>query len=461
MHKPFARKLRQLSSLRKRIIEAARESARCKLIRRYQRLLNYLLTHLPHRKLAKFLFIPGIFAFHGSSSIQAQNFLAADTSLVTAPILDLARPVTADLDGDGDLDIFYHDYETEGMRYVENISQGGELQFAEPVLSPLFPEDSFSYGFFAIGDIDDDGDLDVVLFLGYYDDGTQMVFSTFENTGSPTEPQFVPGDQPIVVEGAGIMLPSLADLDGDGDLDLMGTLITETYDGPQILSAVYFENNEGVFGPQQTQESINLTLSQNTMMAVTAVGDLTIGDLDADGDLDILTYEAGVDQAGQYSFDYLYYENTGSAEAPDFADPIFNPFGLPAEQVEQPFNFPHFADLDGDGDLDILASIYYTETEASKLLFYENSGSVMTAITDHDIVELTISPNPVADVLQIEADFFIKHIDIYDSSGKVVKEVIESSGGISSVVVSDLPRGSYSGLVSGPQQLARIRFIKL
>lgn len=81
--------------------------------------------------------------------------------------------------------------------------------------------------------------------------------------------------------------------------------------------------------------------------------------MDGDGDLDLLA-----SAAGQTSFSY--YENTGTAKAPQFAAPVANPFGLVASGKSGVRSFV-FGDVDGDGDQDIIQGY------SDGILFFENT----------------------------------------------------------------------------------------
>lgn len=83
-------------------------------------------------------------------------------------------------------------------------------------------------------------------------------------------------------------------------------------------------------------------------------------DLDNDGDLDLMV---GNDSGG-----FLYYENNGTATSPSFIAPVSNPFGL---TYTGGVASPTFADLDADGDWDMLSGggVY-------SLVYFENTGTL-------------------------------------------------------------------------------------
>src|SRR6056297_97874 len=126
------------------------------------------------------------------------------------------RPQLADLDGDGDPDLFL--LEEQGrILYYENVGQGEEAEFAWR--SDRYAEiDAGSW--FRFGDLDGDGDLDLMT------QKTSGRVKYFENTGSATEPVFTLRADPLVdtsgdpVNPEDPNVPALADIDGDGGLDL-------------------------------------------------------------------------------------------------------------------------------------------------------------------------------------------------------------------------------------------------
>ena len=127
------------------------------------------------------------------------------------------QPRLADMDADGDLDLMYG-FESGRVQYAENV---GTPQ------SPIYENRGWIDGIdptgraqacFAVGDIDVDGDLDVVRVLS----DTQP--QCFENTG--TAQSFAFSENPEMIAGA-VFPPDglpmgieLADMNGDGTPDL-------------------------------------------------------------------------------------------------------------------------------------------------------------------------------------------------------------------------------------------------
>jgi len=144
--------------------------------------------------------------------------------------------------------------------------------------------------------------------------------------------------------------PRLADLDGDGDQDL-------------ILGSIsgrpgYFENIGSSASPHfQTGPEL---------FASVEVLDCEVGvctDLDADGDLDFIT--------GGYTGLQLY-DNVGDSQSPVFEKipDFFADLSVGSNPV------PSLADLDGDGDQDLVVG--YSESGAVR--YYQNLGTAQQAI---------------------------------------------------------------------------------
>ncbi|MCH2225261.1 MAG: T9SS type A sorting domain-containing protein, partial [Crocinitomicaceae bacterium] len=251
-----------------------------------------------------------------------------------------------------------------------------------------------------------DGDLD--LLIGQY----YGTLTYFENVGSASAPSF----------GAGVTLPfgltatyqfaipEFADLDADGDMDL---LVGEYYGNLQ-----YFENVGTSTAPNfaaPVQNPFGLTAGYEIVSP-------SFADFDLDGDLDMLL--------GEYYGNLSYYENTGTPTSPAFGAPQQNPFGLTPTYY---FAFPALADLDNDGDVDVMVSEYYGVFQ-----YFENDNPNATVL-ENTIVG-SIDPNPFSDVLDFKFDQDVVHADFVNLAGQIVLSIENPK---TNVDVSSLDPGVY------------------
>ena len=158
--------------------------------------------------------------------------------------------------------------------------------------------------------------------------------------------------------------PALADLDNDGDLDMM----VGKYDG----NFKYFKNIGTASAP-------SFAAGQTNPFNLTDIGSVSypaFADLDNDGELDMI--------AGEHDGDFKYFENTGTASVPSFAAVQNNPFNL--TDISLYNSVPAFADLDNDGDLDVVAGEFYGdfkyfERDLNTQLAAASCGSTLTNLS--------------------------------------------------------------------------------
>ena len=136
------------------------------------------------------------------------------------------------------------------------------------------------------------------------------------------------------------------DLDGDGDQDIIAA---STYDD----KITWLENN-GAADP---------TFAATTI-ATSADGprDVFVADIDSDGDMDIVA-------ASREDDTISWYENNGAAD-PSFTG---NDIATNADGARD----VHVADMDNDGDLDIVSVSAFDDTVA----WYENDGAANPTFT--------------------------------------------------------------------------------
>jgi hypothetical protein len=216
-------------------------------------------------------------------------------------------------------------------------------QTFEPKETNPFGINTANFSIPSFVDIDDDGDLD--MFISQYE-ATGYKLGFVENVGTPNSPNFegqTVVDNPFGLETQNldpeyVVAVAFADMDNDGDQDMIAGGSGAGENG----SIVYYENTGTA-----TQPSFGAPVVDPFGFLPTyyiAIPDLV--DIDDDGDFDLLVTE--------YYANTQFYENVGTAENPMFANPVENPFGIQTSGVTGYYSFFDLADIDVDGDLDLL-----------------------------------------------------------------------------------------------------------
>ena len=264
------------------------------------------------------------------------------------PALDVGSeslPALTDLDGDGDLDLLVSNKieststRTAGLYAFENTGSPQVPSFAARGVVPGLP-DAYHYAP-AFGDLDGDGDDD--LLLGQWRD--QVAYYRNDGPGPGLLPRWTLIDSVAAVLTRGRnTTPSLGDLDGDGDLDLL------VGEASGVLN--YYRNEGGPTAPEFQLVSDRFQEIDVGRRSVPA-----LVDLDGDGDLDLAV---GTETSGLRLFFNEGVAGTGTGEVGDgpslAGDPRFveaPPIGLAVLAVPA-FATPAFADIDADGDRDLV-----------------------------------------------------------------------------------------------------------
>ncbi|PJE01524.1 MAG: hypothetical protein CK429_35370 [Mycobacterium sp.] len=344
---------------------------------------------------------------NGDGTFASQGFLS---SVDSAPI----GFASGDLDGDGDTDVVSANI---GSRTISVFTQGTGGGFAGGVEYATGGTPNASVARISLGDIDNDGDLDAV--VANFDSSTIGVLKgrgdgTFEAATT------------VAVGGAQPTNAALGDIDGDGDLDM----VTANFDTASV--SVLRNDGSGDF----TLEA-SLTSGGNNPNAV------SLADMDADGALDIV-----VANRTSNTVAVLYGSGNGSFQAAQ----IVGAGGRNTEHIS-------VGDINGDRYLDVVTA-NFGSSQIGVLL--GGPGRTLTAS------QTVFAPGPVyvqladitgdgnADILT--ANFGGANVSVFEGSGTgtftSLPSISGGGGGTRAVIAGDFT-GPPSTLSAGPVTIDR------
>lgn len=307
---------------------------------------------------------------------------------------------TADLDGDLDPDIIVAGENVHGTFVTALYLTNGNAGYSAVVPSPF---DSVRFGAIGIADIDGDGDNDVL--ITGEDNASNRIAKLYTNdsTGTFTEVMGTPfegvydgalafadvdmdNDQDVLITGLNnnmaTRVAKLYSNDGSGTFtEVMGTPFLPVYNstvtfgdltGDTVPDLILTGSNS--FFPQQPavrQYTNNGTGSfTQVTTALPAILSAAVGlaDLDGDGDQDVLL--SGVVTGSGRSTKQFTNDGTGA-----FTEVMSTPFpGLTAGALA-------LADVEGDGDQDVLLSGYDTNDLAHTGLYVNDGTGAFSSMT--------------------------------------------------------------------------------
>jgi|21_taG_2_1085346.scaffolds.fasta_scaffold00043_48 hypothetical protein len=243
----------------------------------------------------------------GLGSFGAQNIIN--------PNMNGARSVyVADIDNDGDMDVLSASTTSRELLWYENLDSQGQFGLKQNI-------DNLSFYSVKAADIDNDGDMDVLTVSTSSGNGTVAWYENLDGQGNF-------GTRKIIISGTNNTLDVFAaDIDGDGDLDVISGLFSD-----QDPAIEWYENMDGSgnFGPaNQVQTSSGYATS------------IFVSDINNDGNLDIISasedrigFNKNLDGNGNFGTHQWFTYN-----------------------VDEPRSV-EVADIDGDGNLDVLSTSY-------------------------------------------------------------------------------------------------------
>lgn len=365
--------------------------------------------------------------------------------------------VAADLDGDGDIDVLASAYFSGEIIWYENLD--GEGNFGAGKIIDIIPKTNSVIA----ADVDGDGNLDII---GVSDNHGLFWFKNLDGNGNFSEQKIIDGQ---------IFSRSVVavDFDGDGDLDIL-------ISGTGNYKVSWYENldGQGSFGPKQIIDGTGM--SANMVAA---------GDINGDGAMDIVfaapsddevawfenldglgnfgpkniitdnlivtvaVYLADLDNDGDldvlatsvevYGGEVVWFENLDGAGN-------FSEKKIISTEVMSPYSVIA-ADIDGDGDMDVVSA----SQNDNKVAWYRNQ---TLRVDDFQKDVFNVFPVPSNDKVFIDSKLYkIRQITVFDMLGQ---NVMQFEGNHLEIELSQLPVGMYFMHIKTDQETVARKIIK-
>ena len=360
-----------------------------------------------------------------------------DQQIITLEGSSIKSVYAADLDGDGDLDVL--STQNNGHQNVAWYKNDGQGNFGDRII--ITTDINGGQDVF-VADLDGDGDLDVI-------SASHNKIAWYKNDGHGNF-----GEQRIITTRAdNARSVFTADLDGDGDLDILSASSNDD------KIAWYKNDGQGNFGEEQI-----ITTNADGALAVYAA------DLDGDGDVDVLSASRNDDKIA-------WYKNDGHGN--------FSTERIITINADKAADV-YAADIDGDGLIDVISAsennvswyknsgnpnlkdglfssqhiistdvilpwsvnatdvdgdgdidVFISDIETNEIIWYENTGTL--TVDENTLTDFSIYPVPTDNILNVSSKTNISTIEIYNNLGQLVL----ANSNQNTMNVSNLSHGFY------------------
>ncbi|MBI9075518.1 MAG: VCBS repeat-containing protein [Desulfatibacillum sp.] len=356
--------------------------------------------------------------FEFTERTMSQNPLRVNPGINSAPVF-------ADINGDGLADCFMGSswtntkrriqeptesptdfYSNLFVRYYQNTGTATKPAFLSRGDNPFNLGPNALMASPALGDIDNDGDLDALvgsMSIGkkaQSKDNKGSYFGSralryYENTGEASAPVFAlwsgEDDPWSIPSNWQLPTPAIADLNGDGFNEVyMGYT---SYAGGKESSS-YTNHIDAYQFITDTKSFVAASQNPlNDLVDLPGYPGPAFVDIDGDGDLDL--FVAGSEYMGEYirpNGQILFYRNEGTSISPTFAlvtgdaNPLTGIEGMVISRLS-------FADVDGDGDMDAVLSEMYPNDSAFRksaeptmgTRYFKNTGTKTSPVFEEKV----------------------------------------------------------------------------
>ncbi|MFK8054772.1 MAG: T9SS type A sorting domain-containing protein [Saprospiraceae bacterium] len=366
-----------------------------------------------------------------------------------------------DIDGDDDLDLLIAATLRSVASTILYVNDGFGIFSPSPIDIPNYRSTDIAFG-----DVDNDNDQDIIISGTIDVNGTvnTKLFLSDGNGGFAESTTSTFSDLTSRLE--------LFDCDGDNDLDLIVSGYDSTFDEENTI--LYLNDGQGGFSEQASASFNDLaggdvtsgdidndgdldvlicgqgangtatelylndgagdfTMVQDSLFADVTFGDVSMSDLDNDGDLDVFVLGTGPGGLANNLIVGSVYENQGSVTF------------VKTDSLAGAYLASHaVGDIDGDRDLDLVLGGTTIGERANRdsYLYFNETPLVVSNQTTVEFDQLTVYPNPFQDIITLEFEVETKaSIQIYSTVGALVYATTVAAK--TSQLALDLPTGNY------------------